>query len=97
MKTVRCVTGSSYLSPFSEGAYHLLACKASKALKHDTSVARSENEHAGPSGPSGLAELSRLHNGVKQVAYCQQLISAPHSIPHYNREHIARGMMWIFS
>lgn len=24
----------------------------------DTSVARSENEHAGPSGPSGLAELS---------------------------------------
>ena len=52
----------------------------------DTSVARSENEHAGPSGPSGLTELSRLHSGVKQGAYCQQLISAPHSISHYNRE-----------
>jgi len=71
MKTVRCVTGSSYLSPFSEGAYHLLACQ---------------------SGPSGFAELSQLHNGVKQRAYCQQLISASHSISHYSHEHMAWGM-----
>lgn len=37
-----------------------------------------------------------VESNRERIHYCQQLISASHSISHYSREHMARGMMWIF-